>query len=344
MTSQGPLLLQVSYLGKESFSIVSIPDQKIYCSKVMEHVFDYTYVTFSSRYFITTEDNNNSFLLINPFTRIKKVINTPTSEFNWSLLTVRALLAFGKCSEEFVLMVLCKRHLHVYQSRNCGWVTHSTMGDPGRVVDFVVQHNVVYVVTDKTNIGVLCLNFANIKFLKLKSTPVVTFSMRPRLVNCDEQLLVVLMADEIRNVYKIDFSTMNYVKLKTLGDIALFVSGVSKRNCYALSNPNMWGYESNFVYVIKILSTTSSVYSGDDRKLQKSITLPSPRASLFVMFDWCFRHLQHEVDYSLVECLTCCRLDCGLCVSTCHFCSPVIYLEKAKLVMACSFNTGQLLR
>jgi hypothetical protein len=301
LTSQGPLLLQVSYLGKESFSIISIPDQKTYCLKVMEHVFDYTYVTSSSRYFITTEDNNNSFLLINPFTRIKKVISTPSSEFNWSLLIDHALLAFGKCSEEFVLVVLCQRHLHVYQSRNCSWVTHSTMGDQGRVVDFVVLHNVIYVVTNKANIGVLSLNSANIKFLKLKSTPDVPFSMCPRLVNCDEQLLVVLMVDEIRNVYKIDFSTMNYVELETLGDIALFVSGVLRRNCYALSNPNMWGYESNSVYVIRILSTICNVYSGDDRKLQKFIALPSPRASLFIMFDWCFRHLQHEVDYSLVE-------------------------------------------
>jgi hypothetical protein len=51
------------------------------------------------------------------------------------------------------------------------------------------------------------------------------------MVNYDEQLLVVdLRPDEmIKNVYKIDFSTINYVKLETLDDIALFYAS----NCYA---------------------------------------------------------------------------------------------------------------
>ena len=155
-------------------------------------------------------------------------------------------------------MVLCKssRSLCVYQSQNCGWVTYSIVGKPGRVVDFMVLHNIIYVVTDKANIGVLSLNSADIKFLKLKSVPNVWYL---RLVNCDEQLLVVDSSlKETRNVYKIDFSTMNYVNLETLGDISLFHA--ANRNYYALSNPNKWGYESNSVYVISRLYTQCNAY------------------------------------------------------------------------------------
>ncbi|KEH44165.1 hypothetical protein MTR_1g109340 [Medicago truncatula] len=248
--------------------------------------------------------DNNSFMLINPFTRINKVINTSNFEVQSYMFANHALLAFGKCSEEFVLVVLCQdsMSLHVYQSRNCGWVTYSTMENQGRVVDFVIFHNIIYVVTDKANIGVLSLNSANIKFLKLKSISDATTSLWLRLVNCDDQLLVVDMKfNFIRNAYKIDFSTMTYVELETLGDIALFcVSNMLEKSCYALRNPNMWGYESNSVYVISVLSTTCIMYSWDDKKSQKYITLPNPHDTGFSMFDWCFRHLRHEVDYSLV--------------------------------------------
>jgi len=173
-----------------------------------------------------------------------------------------------------------------------------------RVVDFVVLHNIIYVVTNNVNIGVLSLKSASIKFIKLKSTPNdVKFSMYLNLVNCDEQLLVVyLPSKEIRNVYKIDFSTMSYVKLKTLGDIALFsIRNGLKINYYALSSADKWGYESNCVYDINIFSTICSVYSRDDEKLQKCITLPAPDETEGTRVDWCFRHLRYEVDYSLVE-------------------------------------------
>jgi hypothetical protein len=37
-----------------------------------------------------------------------------------------------------------------------------------------------------------------------------------------------------------------------LGEIALFyASNGLKKNCYALSNPNKWGYESNSMYVTR---------------------------------------------------------------------------------------------
>ena len=294
LASQEPLIVQISFHVKKSFSFISISGQKAYHLDMMDYFRHFSYSTTSSGYFIRA-GYNNSLSLVNPFTGIKKVIDTPTFEVNYTCLAYHGLFAFGKCSEEFVLVVLCYNSLHVYQSRNCGWVTYTTKGNPWMVVDFVVLHNMIYVVTDKANIGVLSLNSANIKFLKLKSIPDKT-SLYFRLVNCDEQLLVV---DSMLNVYKIDFSTMNYVKLETLGDIALF--NVSDTNCYALSNPNKWGYESNSVYVIRSSSPLCRVYSGDDKKLQKCITPPAPHGTYSKMLDWCFRHLRHEVDFSLIE-------------------------------------------
>ncbi|CAJ2670905.1 unnamed protein product [Trifolium pratense] len=239
--------------------------------------------------------------------KTKKVINASNFEVISNAFASHALLALSKCSEDFVLVVLCicSRNLRVYQSRNCGWVSYSSAigNQEEKIVHFVVLHSIIYVVTNKANIGVLSLNSTNIKFLKLKSTPDVT-SIHLKLVNCDEQLLLVdLMEDKmIRNVYKIDFSTMNYVKLETLGDIALFYAcNGLKKDCYALSNPNKWGYERNSVYVTLFSSTICRVYSWDDKKLQKCIMLPTPDETGVFVFDWCFRHLQYEIDYSLVE-------------------------------------------
>jgi len=151
------------------------------------------------------------------------------------------------------------------------------------------------------------LNFANIKFLKLGSTPVIGIPNSLKLVICDEQLLVVYFLSKERTiVYKIDFSTMNYVRLKTMGDIALFSISIDlTKKCYVLSNPNRWGYESNSMYYTSVYSTICSIYSGDDKKLQKCITLPAPLeshpTSVDWKVDWCFRHLKYEIDYSLVE-------------------------------------------
>ncbi|GAU32342.1 hypothetical protein TSUD_43840 [Trifolium subterraneum] len=296
LASQKPLISQFS-MGclKRFFSFISIPEQKVYCFKMK---YSGSYVMFSSGYFIMMR-GGHSFMLINPFTRTMKVI---PSEVKGYLTLKCALLAFDKCSEEFVLVVLCGSHLNVYQSRNCGWVIYPIRENLGRIVDAVVLHNIIYVITNRAKIGVLNLNSSNIKYLKLKSTPNVIAS-NLNLVNCDEQLLVVdFKSKSIKNVYKIDFSTMNYVKLETLGDIALFHAwNPFKSKCYALSNPNRWGYESNSMYVLNKDSTICSVYTMDDKKLQKCITLPAPSGTSFSELDWCFRHLRYEVDYSLVE-------------------------------------------
>jgi len=234
---------------------------------MIDHFKHLAYTGCSSGYLIMTTANN-SFLLINPFTRRKIEIFTSTFEVSYSYFSYHVLLAFGKGSDEFVLVALCNRFgsLHVYQSRNFGWVTYSIKGNPWKVADFVVLHNTIYVVTNNANIGVLYLNSANINFLELKNTPSVTSYSHLRLDSCDGKLLVIhITSGEILNVYNIDFSTKNYVQLKTLGDIALFYA--SGEYFYALSNPRRWGYESNSLHVINLSSRECIVCFGNDNEL-----------------------------------------------------------------------------
>ncbi|WJX24641.1 hypothetical protein P8452_13726 [Trifolium repens] len=115
------------------------------------------------------------------------------------------------------------------------------------------------------------------------------------------QITLLFQLSEITNGVKGKKLKM-YVKLDTLGDIALFCNvGSFNMNCYALSNPNRWGYQSNSVYVSTPSTTICKVISADDKKLQKCITLPTFGEAKFYIYDWCFKHLQHEIDYSLVE-------------------------------------------
>ncbi|AES72139.1 hypothetical protein MTR_3g086480 [Medicago truncatula] len=252
----------------------------------------YAYQGSSSGYLILSE--YKSFILLNPFTRRMMVINHSPFEVDIYGFACQVLLVFSRGSTEFDLVVLFKiyHNLHVYQSRNLDWVTYLTSH---KVVDFVVLHNTIYVVTNKANIGILNLNSANIIFLEFKSTRSVTPAMsHVRLVRCDEYLLVLnIRSNAIFNVYKIDFSTMNYVKLKTLDDIALFYA--PEKRYYALTNPHMWGYKNNNVYVIDLPSDKYIEYKGDDNKMPKLVlpigygTSPSKQPYL----DWYFRHLHY---------------------------------------------------
>jgi hypothetical protein len=165
-------------------------------------------------------------------------------------------------------------------------------------------HNIIYVVTDKANIGILNLNFATIKFLDFKSIPSVAHMSHVRLVSCDGQLLVLnILSEVIFDVYKIDFSTMNYVKLETLGDIAIFYA--PRKKYYALSNPGMWGYKNNALYAIDVYSDKLKMYTRQhDNKIPK-LVLPSKLSdglrSKRPYIDWCFRHLHCEIDYSPID-------------------------------------------
>ncbi|XP_061353035.1 F-box protein At2g14290-like isoform X2 [Gastrolobium bilobum] len=302
MSSEAPLLvLTSSSYAKKAYFFVSISEQKVYRSK-LDYFWGLSYLGCSSGYIIMA-GADTKLLLMNPFTRRKKLISTSAIHGYLHYINCQSLIAFAKGSEEFIVVLWCKRFysLHIYQSRHSCWVTYSTGGNPWKVVDSVVLNNTLYAITDEAKIGVLSLNSASLRFLELKNTPNVTAAWL-KLVSSDGQLLVVHYEHTIKlDVYKIDLSAMEWIRLETLGDLALFYA--NRRSCYALRNPGKWGYESNFLYYISNISRHCEVYSLNN-KLTKCIVpsgLRASRRSSFYRLDWCFRHLRNEVDYSLVE-------------------------------------------
>ncbi|CAL5192378.1 unnamed protein product [Lathyrus oleraceus] len=304
LESHSPLLVETTSYAKKFYSFYSIPDQRAYLSE-MSYFWGLFYCGSSSGYLIMA--GNNILQLMNPFTRKQKIIDISTIVNELNYYACRVLLAFAKGSGEFVIVASCKClfSLHVYQSRNSNWETYIKRGNPWKVVDFVVFHNIIYVITNKAEIGVLSLNSSSLKFLKLENTPNITSSYL-KLLNCDGKLLVVdFTPGRQLDVYKIDLGTMSYVKVQTLGEISLFYS---RNKCYAIENPRKWGYENNSVYYINCMTTECEVYSGSSNELLKCI-MPSGRRrprrrssrSRTYWLDWCFRNLHDEVDYSLVE-------------------------------------------
>jgi len=117
MTSQEPLLVWRSLYFKKSFFFFNLHHCKVYQSKMINNFYLFTYQGSSNGYFVMT-GLDNSFILINPFTRRKMVIKNLTFNVDFSCFACLVLLVFSRGSEEFVLVVLCRNsdNLHVYQS------------------------------------------------------------------------------------------------------------------------------------------------------------------------------------------------------------------------------------
>ncbi|XP_061353051.1 uncharacterized protein LOC133297848 [Gastrolobium bilobum] len=298
MSSQAPLLVLTYLCAKKTYFSIRISEQKVYHSK-LDYFRGLSYSGSSSGYLIMV--GADKLLLMNPFTRIKKVFSKLAIQDNLQYMYCR--LAFAKGSEEFIIVVLCKKlySLHIYQSRHSCWVTYSTRGNPWKVEDFVVLNNTLYAITEDAKIGVLSLNSVSLRFLELKNTPNVT-SSRLKLLSCDGQLLVVHHVNLSKfDVYKIDLCAMEWIRLETLGDLALFYGDDS--NCYAFSNPGRWGYESNYLYYISTVFRGCIVCSLNN-ELKEGIVpsgLRPPTESRFDWLDWYFPNVRDEVDYALVE-------------------------------------------
>ncbi|XP_027351335.1 uncharacterized protein LOC113862448 [Abrus precatorius] len=299
MASQEPLLIQRSSFAKRVMNFYSISEERAYSTK-LDNFWELSYSGFSNGYIIMASVKDE-LLLMNPFTRRKKQISMLGIAGNLKYLSCYPLVAFAKGSEDLIIAVIIKRYrsLHVYHTRTRSWVTYLKQGNPWLMLDFVVLNNAIYVLTKKAEIGVLNLNSGSLEILELKNTPILV-THQPKLVSCDDQLLVVEFDPEkTLRVYKVDLSKKEYVKLENLGDIALFY-GLNKR-CYALSNPGRFGYENNCVYCIHGYFAECEVYSWNN-ELKKWIVprgiKPPPKSNLY-WADWCFRHQRYEVDCSV---------------------------------------------
>lgn len=301
MASQAPLVVQKTPHAKRACSFFSISDGRMYNTR-LPYFSGFAHVGFSSGYLVMA-GTHNSLLLINPFARRK--IKIPGSQEQGFIIDIydRAMLAFAVDSEEFVIVALCtwSYNLHVYQSRNSRWAIYSRWGSPCKIMDVVVFDRTLYAITDQAKIGVVRLNSPSLNFLQLEDIPFFA-SSNLKLVSSNDQLLVVhFKPSQHLEVYRIDFSNMNWVRLETLGDRALFLGVNTKVS--ALSNPGIWGLDSNCVYCIDRTSSICRVYSMNNQEI-KGILLPEnrdPFRSRLCNIDWCFRHLREEVDYSLHE-------------------------------------------
>ncbi|KAK7395363.1 hypothetical protein VNO78_15915 [Psophocarpus tetragonolobus] len=299
MASQAPLLVQTSF-AMNSYSLYNIREQKIvlnYC-----YLERFRYAGYSNGNITMVDVTNNKLLLINPFTRRIKEISTLAIKGKFPFIGSNFLFASVKDSKEFIIMGIGNHYqsLHVYHSRNSSWVTYSSQDNSWMVVNCLVFRNIVYVITNKARIGVLNLNSSSLKFLRLKNTPKVN-NFHIKLVNHDGELLMVDFESQQQvDVYKIDFSTRAYVKLETVGELAIFYGWTS---CYALRKPVVWGYKNNFMYHLGGLHVGCEVYF--EGKLFKSILATGLPPYAFISgiswVDWCFRHQHDEVDYSIVE-------------------------------------------
>ncbi|XP_057451862.1 uncharacterized protein LOC130743645 [Lotus japonicus] len=303
MESQSPFVVQKTSFARKHLSFICLPERKLYSTKMDMSFSGLSYSGCSSGYLIFA--GPRTLLLMNPFTRRQKKVSTSGINIYWDYQDYRSLFALVKGSAEFVIVIhsVISHSLHVYQSRNSQWATATywKWGTQWKIVDTVVFGNVIYALTNEAKIGVLNLNSVGIKMIELRNTPAKNCD-NLRLVSSDEGLLVVdFKPGEILDVYKVDFSNMEYVKLDTLRDGALFCS--SRASCYALSNPTMWGYRSNHVYSICESDPKCAVYSwSNEQQLNYAPGGYDPKEkSKLYWVDWCFRHLRDEVDYSLVE-------------------------------------------
>ncbi|XP_044506702.1 uncharacterized protein LOC123226237 [Mangifera indica] len=149
--------------------------------------------------------------------------------------------------QDFALVILSdsKASLELYTSREDQWKDYSYTGKHWRILDMIVFDGSIYVVTIDNKIGIFNVRSLVVKFLNLKSAP--SLSWRIRLVVSNDQLFVV---DFITlcpvKVYRIDFSTMEWVGVKDLGGQALFIDLRGER-CFKLMKS---GGRSNHVYVL----------------------------------------------------------------------------------------------
>jgi hypothetical protein len=144
MESKSPFIVQVASSAKKTVSFFSIPDNKLH-NLEMEYFWGFSYCGSFSGYLIFAGPNN--LLLMNPFTRGKKIISTSDLKIKSDYKTYRVLLAFEKGSKQEVIGVYSTKCLYVYQTHKPGWVAYKSWGFLKNFVDVVVFRYAIYALT-----------------------------------------------------------------------------------------------------------------------------------------------------------------------------------------------------
>ncbi|XP_031257985.1 uncharacterized protein LOC116116023 [Pistacia vera] len=191
------------------------------------------------------------FCLINPVTGHQ--LQFPSTPFplyiiNYYISNIcRAIFAsIGSQDQDYLIVILSRKldYLQFFISRDNRWRNHSYyVKNNNRVLDIAVFDGRLFVLTEDSQIGMFNLRSCNLRFLELKFAPRFDW-YRSRLVASDDQLLIVYNFE----VYRIDFSKMEWVKVNNLGEKALFIGYGDK--CCKLINPTVWGGRSNCIYIL----------------------------------------------------------------------------------------------
>ncbi|KAJ7961168.1 F-box protein [Quillaja saponaria] len=295
MESQPPFVILKTPHAKKSCSFFCLSARQTF-RVVLPYFWGKVYVGFSGGYMIMTRGSR--LWLINPFTR--EQLHIPESPFLHYCISEHDQVIHASImgSEDFVIVSISSltSSLDVYHSRNSSRANFAFNGDPWKVMDIAVFKGRIYAITDKAEIGVLSLTSAKLTLLELKSSPSSDLDS-VKLVGSDDHLLVVSFIP-LKNleVYKIDFSGMEWVKLDTLGDQALFLGKYRKGS--ALRNPSRWGYNSNCVYYIGYTPPVCYIYSMENRLVSSILVAAGdPAASKLCCIDWYHPHQFSSPNY-----------------------------------------------
>ncbi|KAJ0084928.1 hypothetical protein Patl1_29456 [Pistacia atlantica] len=143
--------------------------------------------------------------------------------------------------------------LHALASLDKKWKEYHYVNKGWRILDIIVSDGRIYVLKSNSQIGIFNLRSCDLRFLELKFAPHigVYFDKQIRLVASNDQLSVV----ESPELYRIDLSRMEWVKLYNLGEDQALFRGKDGKMCSKVINPSKWGGQSNCVFSISISST-----------------------------------------------------------------------------------------
>ncbi|KAH7577229.1 hypothetical protein JRO89_XS01G0225000 [Xanthoceras sorbifolium] len=206
----------------------------------------------------------------------------------------RFILASTGPNQDILIVLLCRKHYSVWYRRSTDmqWSSYSFVDKPW-VVDMVVFNSRVVVITNMYQIGILSLRSSDVRFLEFRGTPRGCFN--PRFVTSNEQLYVVDFLPSVwLEVYKVDFSIMEWVKVDNIGDQALFLGDMMGTG---MSSTTRWGGRSNCVYYLSLATDQCYVYSWTGAYVDSIQITGEDRVATARLKCWYFIDQAHNMYY-----------------------------------------------
>ncbi|GAB4847945.1 hypothetical protein Ancab_027005 [Ancistrocladus abbreviatus] len=248
---------------------------------------------FSCGYLIM-KDRDNELWVLNPLRG--KQINFPIVPFDCERLI---LVSTNKLSHDVMAIAVTSSepYIQVCDSSNSSWSIYPHGQKKYGIVNLAVFKGKIHALTKNGKLWELSFPDFELKSLDVKNTPLVGPFLH--LVAVDEHLLMLNARALKMGVYRLDFSAMEWVKISSLGDQALFVCDAM---CGAVSNPSKCGGRSNCIYHLLwihmsfykcFMYSFEGRYLGDVTYGNEDIYIKPPL--------WYFAQQAHDVDFVIGE-------------------------------------------